>query len=141
MIEAAVVDANVAIKWVLPEPGSDRAQSLRTARLEAPDLLLIECASVLGKKVHLGELTESRALAALETLRRAPVIVSGCDELLEAALRLSFDLRHPVYDCLYLALALKRGLPLVTADERLARVARKNRKAGACVLRLEDLPD
>jgi predicted nucleic acid-binding protein len=43
------VDANVAIKWVVDEPDSGLARSLATATLEAPDLLPIECASVLWK--------------------------------------------------------------------------------------------
>jgi predicted nucleic acid-binding protein len=50
MIDAAVVDASVALKWALEEPGSDRARLLSSARLEAPDLLPIECANVLWKK-------------------------------------------------------------------------------------------
>ena len=42
MMEAAVVDASVAIKWLVEELGSDRARVLSRVRLEAPDLLLIE---------------------------------------------------------------------------------------------------
>ena len=47
MIDAAVVDASVAVKWVVPETGSDLARSLSNASLEAPDLLLVECANIL----------------------------------------------------------------------------------------------
>ncbi len=32
--------------------------------------------------------------------------------------KLSFDLDHPIYDCIYLALARQRRLPLITADKR-----------------------
>ncbi len=49
MIEAAIVDASVAVKWVVQEPGSDRARWLAKAKLEAPDLLSTECANVLWK--------------------------------------------------------------------------------------------
>ncbi len=139
MMDAAVVDANVAIKWVLPEPASDAAKSLRTAKLEAPDLLLVECANVLWKKARLGELSRNRAMAALELLRAAPLSMMSSDALLAAALHLSFDWNHPVYDCLYVALAHQRGIPLVTADERLARVARKHSSARAPVLLLAEL--
>jgi predicted nucleic acid-binding protein len=141
MIEAAVVDASVAVKWVVQEVPSDRAGSLAQGRLEAPDLLLVECANILWKKVGLGDLTEHDAVARLDVLLGAPVVLAASHELLESALRLSSNLRHPVYGCLYLALALKRGLPLVTADERLAGIARKERKVAAYVMLLKDLPD
>jgi len=37
MIDAAVLDASVAVKWVLQEPGSDKVRTLCSAVLEAPD--------------------------------------------------------------------------------------------------------
>jgi predicted nucleic acid-binding protein len=98
-------------------------------------------ANILWKKVCLGDLTEHDAVARLDVLLGAPVVLAASHELLESALRLSSNLRHPVYGCLYLALALKRGLPLVTADERLAGIARKERKVAAYVMLLKDLPD
>ena len=42
--------------------------------------------------------------------------------LADRALAIALDLRHPVYDCFYLALAEARGSRLVTADDRLLRV-------------------
>jgi predicted nucleic acid-binding protein len=44
-----VVDASVAIKWVIEESGTPQALSLRRHRLFAPDLLMTECANVLWK--------------------------------------------------------------------------------------------
>jgi predicted nucleic acid-binding protein len=37
----------------------------------------------------------------------------------DRALAIAIELRHPVYDCFYLALAERNTSPLVTADERL----------------------
>ena len=39
------------------------------------------------------------------------------------ALALAADLRHPVYDCLYLALALRERTCVVTADKSFHRAA------------------
>jgi predicted nucleic acid-binding protein len=39
--------------------------------------------------------------------------------LVESAIGISLALRHPVYDCLYLACAVRLGTRLVTADQRL----------------------
>ena len=141
MIKAAVVDASVAVKWVVPESGSDRARLLAQAKLEAPDLLSVECANILWKKVRLGHLTRRAAADCLRLLLAMPVAVVGSRELLDSALRLSLELDHPVYDCLYLALALQRRFPLVTADEKLAKAARKQRNLAASVLLLSDLTD
>jgi predicted nucleic acid-binding protein len=140
-MEAAIVDASVAVKWVVKEPGSDRARLLSRARLEAPDLLPIECANILWKKVRLRDLTREEASTRLELLLRAPVSLANSRDVLDAALVLSFDLRHPVHDCVYIALALRRDLPLVTADERLVAAAGKSRNVAGRVMRLADVPD
>lgn len=133
MIAAAVVDASVAIKWVVQEEHSDQARLLSIAKLEAPDLMLVECANILWKKVLLGDLRASDVTPRLALLLRSPVVLTASRELLESALRISLDLKHPVYDCVYLALALKRNIPLVTADRKLFNAARKRRRPGAKV--------
>ncbi|MCX6618070.1 MAG: type II toxin-antitoxin system VapC family toxin [Acidobacteria bacterium] len=140
MMQAAVVDANVAVKWVLAEAGSDRACSLSAIPLQAPGLLHVECANILWKKVRLGELSKDRALKDFVVLLRAPVALTRTSELLDDALRLAIELRHPVCDCLYLALALRHDLPLVTADRRLVAAARKDSKLAGLVILLDDLP-
>ena len=141
MIEAAIIDASVAAKWVVEEPGSDRARQLAGARLEAPDLLLAECANILWKKTRLGDLSRRDARECLALLLRSPVTLADSRGLVGLALQLSFELNHPVYDCVYLALAVRRSVPLVTADERLVSAARRQRKLAISVMLLKDLPD
>jgi predicted nucleic acid-binding protein len=114
-----VVDASVAIKWVVPEPGSDAALALLRGRLLAPDLLIAECANILWKKARLGEHTQAEALVAARLLEHTDIELAPIRPLLQRATELSIALRHPAYDCFYLALAETRGCPLVTADERL----------------------
>ena len=61
-----VVDASVAVKWVIPEAGAADALSLRRqAKLISPDLLLAECANILWKKVRRNELSKDEALLAV----------------------------------------------------------------------------
>jgi predicted nucleic acid-binding protein len=141
VIDAAVVDASVAVKWVVEETGSDLARSLSGASLEAPDLLLVECANILWKKVRIGDLTRQDANGCLGVLQHVPVNFTAGRELLGSAMDLSFELQHPIYDCLYLALAIRREIPLVTADERLTRAARKQRKFIGRVVLLGELAD
>jgi predicted nucleic acid-binding protein len=139
VIAAAVVDASVAVKWVVEETGSDAARLLSHTHLIAPDLLLTECANILWKKVQLGDLKKDGATARLNALLAAPVEIATSRELLAPALKLAIELKHPVYDCLYLALAARRGIPLVTADARLAKVVRRHASLSARVQLLEDL--
>src|SRR6185437_6726032 len=91
----AIVDANVAVKWVVPETGSDRATALARYRLSAPDLFDAECVNVLWVKVARGEIAEAEALSRIARLVAAPVDRVPCRELSSAALKLSVDLRHP----------------------------------------------
>ena len=68
-----VIDASVAIKWVIEEPGTREALSLRRHRLFAPDLLVAECANILWKKTRRNELTLQEALLAARLLQRADI--------------------------------------------------------------------
>lgn len=138
-MEAAIVDASVAVKWLVQEPGSEQARLLSRARLEAPDFLPLECANILWKKVRVRDLSREEARALLQLLLQAPVSLAESRRLLEPAIEMSFDLRHPVYDCVYLALALQRQLPLVTADERLVTAVRKLPRLAAHVMLLASL--
>ena len=123
MIAAAVVDASVAVKWVVEEPDSGQARMLARARLEAPDLMAVECANILWKKARIGDIDARQASERLDALLEAPVALTPSRDLLGRALGL--------------ALALARGVPLVTADERLARAVRKRRRAVGVTLLCE----
>lgn len=139
-MDAAIVDASVAVKWVIEEEDSALAQRLSQIPLEAPDLLLVECANILWKKVRLGDLAAAEAEERLDLLLRAPVRLAASRDLLKPALALSLELHHPVYDCLYLALAQRRGVPLVTADERLISALRRRRIPSLAVVSLARFP-
>jgi len=114
-----VVDASVAVKWVVTEDGTDAAVALLSGGpLAAPDLLVAECANILWKKVRRSELTTDEAMVAARIIQRADVELHPMRALMEPAAQLAIDLDHPAYDCMYLALALHRGGQFVTADER-----------------------
>jgi predicted nucleic acid-binding protein len=56
------------------------------------------------------------------------------EDIAAAALNLAADLKHPIYDCLYLALAARERCALVTADSTL--VAKAKRAKGIEVRKL-----
>ncbi len=113
------MDASVAIKLVVTEPGSDAALRLHGRNLLAPDLLWPECANILWKATRRGSLTPEQAELAGAALLRLPFEIVESAGLLAGALARALRLDHPAYDCLYLELAAREGLPLVTADRRL----------------------
>jgi predicted nucleic acid-binding protein len=115
-----VVDASVAIKWVIDEELTAAADRLfgRGFRLTAPDLLLVECANAVWKKVGRGEITEAYGDEAMALLRSFALDLRPTATLVEAALTLAHELHHPIYDCLYLAMAQATRGVVVTADRR-----------------------
>ena len=117
-----VVDASVAIKWVVPETDTIEAlELLSRAALVAPDLLPVECANILRKKVTRGEMDADEADLAARLLEGATLEIVPTRHLLRRAVELAVRIGHPAYDCLYLAVAAEREEPFVTADERLVR--------------------
>ncbi len=119
---AAVVDTSVAAKWVVNEPDGNRAAILLDYdALYAPSHWQAEAVSVLSSKVIRGELTPEAAQPRLAALMRATVIETATATLIPDAFNLAVTYSVTVYDALYVALAIKKGVPLVTADEKLIR--------------------
>jgi predicted nucleic acid-binding protein len=126
-----VVDASVAIKWVVPEVLSDRALGLLDdgEALLAPEILVIEAANVLWRKMARKELSSAEAERALALIDESGLELHPVQPLAARSLELARTLEHPVYDCVYLSLAERERIPLVSADARfLSAVARRRLK-------------
>ncbi len=121
----AVLDSSVAIKWVLPEPGTPQAVRLRNEfrrglhDLLAPDIFSVEVAHALTRAERRGVLPPPLSVRRLAAVLRFPPRFHPYLPLLPRATAISSTTRHGVYDCLYVALAEREGIPLVTADQRL----------------------
>ncbi len=118
-----VIDASVAVKWVLDEADSDAALRLRSEQLSAPSLWLIEAGNALWSRARRREISFTDAEDRLRILRSSPIVSTPVEHDLSAALKLANELAHPIYDCLYLALALREETHVVTADRRFAALA------------------
>ena len=122
-----IVDASVALKWVLAEEGSeDAAKLLLGEPLAAPDLLMVECANVLWTKARRRVLTREQASVRLAGIKSVPMVQLPSDDYVIAAQAIAFDIDHSVYDSLYLALALAERAILVTADLGFAAAASRH---------------
>ena len=122
-----VVDASVAVKWVLPdsavESDTDRAAALLNAvqenRLELvqPPHWLAEVAAVISR------LRPEVANEAVDLLAALELAVEADAEIYKRASRIARQFDHHLFDTLYHALALERDAVLVTADDRYLRKA------------------
>ena len=118
-----VVDASVALRWCFQLNGSDRAEDLLRSddRLIAPDLVIAEITNAAWKFVIFDRLPADFAISAVREVVKAFEELVPTSALKDRALAIAIALRHPAYDCFYLALAERSASPLVTADNRLIR--------------------
>lgn len=127
-----VLDASAAVTLATAEPGADALRAMVTQEtLIAPELVLSEVGNALWRKQRVGALSPADAEIAMQDIEALFDRLLPLSSLNRAALRLAITHAHPIYDCFYVALARREGLPLVTGDRRLA-----GRFGGAAVIRL-----
>lgn len=120
--QGIVIDTSVAIKWIIDEEGSEEALALQGSDMVAPALFRIEAGNVLRTMSVRNQVSEAQAQELFIFLQTAPVVIVDHDKALERrALQLALALQHPIYDCVYLALAERMDRQLVTADRRFVR--------------------
>ena len=120
-----VVDASIAVLWFANERNRSGADELleSDSALLAPDLMAVEAANVWWKKLRRHEMERADVEQAITNLLALGIAWTPSAMLLPSAVRLAVELGHPVYDCLYLALAVAHAAQIATADRRLQQAA------------------
>jgi predicted nucleic acid-binding protein len=115
-----VVDASVVAAAFFQEDHAEAARAILagSCELHAPDLLVVEVANVIWKRHARKEIDEAEARALLADCLRLPLRLAASSSLVESALALALRTRRTVYDCLYLALAVRTKAVLVSSDKR-----------------------
>ena len=131
-----VVDTSVAFKWFVREAQSDRACALADSdtQLFAPDLIVLELANALREAVLTKFVSPDVAAQALTSVRQTLDLLIETQALIVAGLKISIALRHPIYDCIYLAASRRLGAPLITADQALVTKLEGTEYAGNVIL-------
>jgi predicted nucleic acid-binding protein len=125
-LTAVVVDASVMVALYVDEPSSESARDALLGSqeagddLHAPDLLLIECANALWKRVGRGELDRESAMLAIDSISRLRNLERHpMDErLVPPALSIAIAHSLTAYDAAYAALAVQLGGIVVSGDRR-----------------------
>lgn len=128
MSDIVVVDASLALKWVLSEPDSSTGITLlkewNTQKVEviAPALFAYEATNILYRQVVTGKLTydETKKLLARLFAIGVELDFSHYNNASTRAMEFSHRFGLPAtYDAHYLALAEREGCDYWTADMRL----------------------
>jgi predicted nucleic acid-binding protein len=125
-----VLDSSVAVKWVIPEPNSDKADRLRKEFLQglhefhAPDIFPVGAAHALTRAERQLRIVVGQVRSHLTDILTTPPQFYRYRPLLLRAVDISSLTRVGVYDCLYVALAEQEQCELVTGDDKLVRTLR-----------------
>ena len=125
-----VIDASVALAWVFGDERHDTAwqivERLREGPAWVPAHFHLEVGNGLLTGLRRGRLTADQARTAVVALGALPIEVDVDTSSRALSECWSLAARHGLttYDAAYLELAIRRGLPLATLDERLASAAR-----------------
>lgn len=116
-----IVDASVAAKWFIDEEYAEASVAVLDEKnsLHAPDFLLLEIDSIIGKWIRRGALGVEEGNEIRNALRRFPIRFHPFLSFLDTAFAISVQTGRSVYDCLYVALATVIKGRMVTADRKL----------------------
>ena len=130
MSGSVVVDASLAVKWLVEEDDSDKAHAILQFWVDqditriAPHLMPFEVANALHRRVFRGELNVGDSTRMIARLLESRLELHQPPNLHVRALQLASQLKQgAAYDAHYLVLAESAGCELWTADERFYRTA------------------
>ena len=130
MSGSVVVDASLALKWLVEEDDSDKAHAALQSWVAqdvtriAPYLMPFEVANALHQRVLRGELSVGDSTRMIARLLGSSLELHQTPNLHVRALQLASQLRQgAAYDAHYLALAETLGCELWTADRRFYEAA------------------
>jgi predicted nucleic acid-binding protein len=128
-VNAYVLDASVAAKWILPARDENRIQESRTVlesymggrlNLSVPDLFWPEIGNILWKANRLKRMTARGVEDGIVRLLDLNIRTLPSQPMLANAVSIAMSFDRTVYDSIYIAMAVMTGRPLLTADEKLA---------------------
>jgi predicted nucleic acid-binding protein len=124
---ALCLDANVFVSALMPHEREheDALCLLETVQeqgwaLFEPAILPSEVVSNIHRKFMEGDISEHQREKAAELFFQLPLLLQWKPALMIQAIRIASELSlRRIYDCTYVAVAMKKRIPLVTLDREL----------------------
>jgi predicted nucleic acid-binding protein len=129
-VSGFVIDASIALAWCFDDEATDATRALldrfEDEHAEVPSLWHLELANALAMGERKRRITPARASEFIALIGGLPIVID--EQTANLALNTVLDLARSeglsAYDASYLELAMRRGVPLATKDEDLAKAAR-----------------
>ena len=130
MIEQFVVDNSVVMSWCFKDETNNYADTVldRLTELVAvvPSIWLLEVVNVLLVAERQKRLSESDSIRFLTLLSQLPILVEyERPGMMKGLLALARSNNLSSYDASYLDLAMRKGVPIATLDNKLIEAAKR----------------
>jgi predicted nucleic acid-binding protein len=130
MIEQFVVDTSVVMSWCFKDETNNYSDTVLDRLIESaavvPSIWPLEVVNVLLVAERQKRLSESDSIRFLTLLSQLPIVVEyERPEMMKELLALARSNNLSSYDASYLDLAMRKGFPIATLDNRLIKAARK----------------
>ena len=129
-----VLDCSISISWYLPDESNtyaDRTLALLQSNVGAveavvPGIWSLELANTFLVSQRRQRMTAMQVKTAIDNIESIAIMIDQltAESALKATLELGRDYHLAAYDAAYLELAIRRGLPVATSDNRLTEAAR-----------------
>jgi predicted nucleic acid-binding protein len=129
MVEQFVVDNSVVMSWCFKDETNNYADTVLERLTESaavvPSIWSLEVVNVLLVAERQKRLSESDSIRFLTLLSQLPIVVEyERPEMMKELLALARAYNLSSYDASYLYLAMRKGLPIATLDNKLIEAAR-----------------
>ena len=125
-----VLDTSAAIQVFAPTSDGELSEEARSffvkERFIAPCFFNVEASNSAWKFVHAKRYEEERARNLIASAVNCIDEFYDDESLVGEAFSEAVRLDHSVYDLLYFVLARRKGIALLTADKKLARLCEEN---------------
>jgi len=121
-MEKVVIDTSIAVKWFIKESGSDKAVKLledykdKRIKILAPEIICLELANALYFAARFEGKVLKEALRSFYCLNLSLAPLN--EPFLQKSSLFTQKFNIGIYDALFIALAEKEKIPLITADKK-----------------------